>query len=89
MRYLLTLLTLVVWALTLSAQVIDPQNFVVENVHVAAQSAKDDSVNLLIRRDKLELISGTQSRFRMALQRSMHREAFSLATSRSGHRRAS
>jgi phosphate-selective porin OprO/OprP len=57
MRNLLIALALQALASPLSAQTVDPQNFVIENVHVAAQGAKDDSVNLLIRRDKLELIS--------------------------------
>ena len=57
MRYLLIVLTLGVLAPPLSAQIIDPQNVVVENVHIAAQGAKDIPVNLLIRRNKLELIS--------------------------------
>jgi phosphate-selective porin OprO/OprP len=40
-----------------AAQVVDPQNVVIRNAHIAAAGAGDALVNLLIRDNKLELIS--------------------------------
>jgi len=57
MRYLVIMVAIWTLALPLFAQNIDPENFVIENVYAAAMDAKDVSVNLLIRRNKLELIS--------------------------------
>ena len=42
---------------TAVAQVVDPQNVVIRNAHIAATDADDTLVNLLIRDNKLELIS--------------------------------
>ncbi len=41
----------------LSAEVVDPQNIVIENVYIATEGAQDVPVNLLIRDNKLELLS--------------------------------
>jgi phosphate-selective porin OprO/OprP len=40
-----------------TAQVLDPQNMIVENFYIAAADAEDVLVNLLIRDNKLELLS--------------------------------
>ncbi len=40
-----------------AAQVLDPQNMIVENVYIAASDAVDVLANLLIRDNKLELLS--------------------------------
>ncbi len=52
-------LILVLTGLTfqLSAEVIDPQNIVIENVYIVGEAAEQVTVNLLIRDNKLELVS--------------------------------
>jgi hypothetical protein len=40
-----------------AAQVIDPQNLVIKNVYIATENAEALPINLLIRDNKLELIS--------------------------------
>ena len=50
-------LLLIFLAATATAQVVDPQNVVIRNVHVAAPGADDVPINLLIRDNKLELAS--------------------------------
>ena len=40
-----------------AAQVVDPQNVVIRNVHIVAPEAGDVTVNLLIRDNKLEIVS--------------------------------
>jgi phosphate-selective porin OprO/OprP len=57
MRYLLIILCLVGSATQLSAQVIDPQNLVIENVYILASEVEHAPTNLLIRDNKLELLS--------------------------------
>ncbi len=57
MRYLLIFLALVALAPRLPAQVLDPQNVVIENFYLAMVDAEDVLVNLLIRNNKLELLS--------------------------------
>jgi len=56
-KKLLILLLLLGLTPQLVAQVIDPQNFVIENVYIASPDAEDIPVNLLIRDNKLELLS--------------------------------
>lgn len=41
-------------------QVVDPQNIVIKNVYIATDVADDGQVNLLIRDNKLELVSPDQ-----------------------------
>jgi len=41
----------------LSAEVLDPQNIVIENVYIVTESPEQFTVNLLIRDNKLELVS--------------------------------
>ena len=41
----------------LSAEVLDPQNIVIENVHIVTEGPEQFTVNLLIRDNKLELVS--------------------------------
>jgi len=48
---------LVILAATATAQVVDPQNVVIRNVHIVTEKADDPAVNLLIRDNKLEIIS--------------------------------
>jgi phosphate-selective porin OprO/OprP len=45
------------YASTITAQVVDPQNVVIRNVHIVAPEAEDVTVNLLIRDNKLEIVS--------------------------------
>jgi hypothetical protein len=42
------------------AQVVDPKNIVIKNVYIASDGAEDVPVNLLIRDNKLELVSQDQ-----------------------------
>ena len=42
------------------AQVVDPQNVVIRNVYIAAAESDDFAVNLLIRDNKLEIVSKDQ-----------------------------
>ena len=42
---------------SVTAQVVDPQNMIVENLYIAAEDAEDVRVNLLVRDNKLELLS--------------------------------
>ncbi|MEE8349488.1 MAG: porin [Acidobacteriota bacterium] len=53
----MTFLTLLALTPCLRAQVIDPQNIVLEQVYIASRDAEDVPVNLLIRDNKLELVS--------------------------------
>jgi phosphate-selective porin OprO/OprP len=58
----LSLVLLLLLGLTsqVAAQVIDPQNVVIENVYIATEGTEDVPVNLLIRDNKLELVSKDQ-----------------------------
>lgn len=57
MRCLLLLVVIAGFTPRSVAQVIDPQNIVIENVYLATDSAEDVPINLLIRDNKLELLS--------------------------------
>ena len=50
-------LALLACTATSLAQVVDPQNLVIRNVHIVAAEADSEPVNLLIRENKLELVS--------------------------------
>jgi hypothetical protein len=57
LKYLSLVLLLVGLTSQVVAQVIDPQNIVIKNVYIATEGAEDVPVNLLIRDNKLELLS--------------------------------
>jgi phosphate-selective porin OprO/OprP len=57
MKNLFLVLLLVGLTSQVVAQVIDPQNIVIKNVYIATEGAEDVPVNLLIRDNKLELLS--------------------------------
>ena len=57
MRHLLLFLVLAGLTPQLTAEVVDPQNIVIENVYIAIEDAEDVPINLLIRDNKLELLT--------------------------------
>jgi phosphate-selective porin OprO/OprP len=57
MRRFLVVLLLLSGAGTALAQVVDPRNVVIRNIHIVAPEAEDVTVNLLIRDNKLEIVS--------------------------------
>jgi phosphate-selective porin OprO/OprP len=57
MRILLSFLLLAGLTPQLAAGLVDPQNLVIENVYIAAESAEDAPISLLIRDNKLELLT--------------------------------
>jgi len=57
MRHLMFLLVLAGLTPQLAAEVVDPQNIVIENVYIASEDAENVPINLLIRDNKLELLS--------------------------------
>ena len=53
----LALVVLAGWATGASAQELDPENFVIENVYIASVDAEEVAINLMVRDNKLAIIS--------------------------------
>ena len=57
MKNLSLLLVLAGLTFQLAAETIDPHNIIIENVYIASENAEEIPINLLIRDNKLELLT--------------------------------